>query len=331
MVNGKLNIEAHQDKAEALDGGNAPQGKDLEQLYRSYRPYAFMVAYRLLGSVSDAEDVVQDWFTEMHGRPLSTVENWKAYTARSITNRCLNLMKSARRRREGYVGEWLPEPLPHSYWTPALMDGPYEAAEQADTLSYAYLVMLEKLSAAERVVFVLREMFEYDYGTISDILGKSEVSCRKIFSRARQRLAGESATNLDYDVASGTPSHKLKLMNRFVEAVQHYDAPALMELLTDDAVLISDGGGKVRSAINPIISRKRVLALLTSRRAFRKLREWDIRNMDMHDGQSLVYYDELGQAKVVITLELAPDGERIQQVFIIMNPDKLRYLPKLTS
>ncbi|RUT33792.1 sigma-70 family RNA polymerase sigma factor [Paenibacillus zeisoli] len=293
---------------------------DLEQLYLTYRPYAFSVAYRMLGSVTDAEDIVQDWFTEMHGRSLSGIHNVKAYVAKSITNRCLNLMQSASRRRETYVGEWLPEPLPDAYV--AQVDGPYEAAEQADTLSYAYLVMLERLTATERTVFLLREVFEYDYGLIAEVVGKSEASCRKILSRVKQNL-GSKASLPPITIAS--PDSRAALMSRFAAAIQHYDIGEMVSLLTQDAVLVSDGGGRARAAINPIISRERVVALLTSQRAFKKLRIWDIRLMEMNGGLSLVYLEE-NTARAVITLELSPEDNLIQQVLIVVNPDKLGHI-----
>lgn len=297
------------------------ESPDLEQLYRTYRPYAFMVAYRMLGSVTDAEDIVQEWFAEIYSKPLTGIENWRAYLAKSITNRCLNLMNSAPRRRENYVGEWLPEPLPVSYT--AFANSPYEAVEQADTLSYAYLVMLEKLTAVERAVLVLREMFEYGYDVIAEIMNKSEASCRKILSRAKQRLDGVRSSLEGYRPSAVGVS--TEIMSRFVNAVLHYDVGAMMELLAQDAVLVSDGGGRVRAAINPIISRERVVALITSQRAFRKLRIWEMCLMDTYTGQSLVYYEE-GTARAVITLEPTSDGERIQRVYIVVNPDKLAHI-----
>ncbi|WP_433944577.1 sigma-70 family RNA polymerase sigma factor [Paenibacillus sp. SN-8-1] len=293
---------------------------DLEQLYLTYRSYAFSVAYRMLGSVTDAEDIVQDWFTEMYGRSLWGVKNVKAYIAKSITNRCLNLMQSASRRRETYVGEWLPEPLPDAYG--AQYDGPYEAAEQADTLSYAYLVMLERLTATERTVFLLREVFEYEYELIAEIVGKSEVSCRKILSRAKQNL-GPGTSYPALTIAS--PDSRAALMSRFAAAIQHYDIGEMVNLLTQDTVLVSDGGGRVRAAINPIISRERVVALLTSQRAFRKLRIWKLSQMEMNGGLSLIYHEE-NTVRAMITVELTPQGDRIQRVFIVVNPDKLGHI-----
>ncbi|MNK70192.1 ECF RNA polymerase sigma factor SigJ [compost metagenome] len=321
MTNAGTGVGAHRNKNEdrrVLESQENPP--DLEQLYRTFRPYAFTVAYRMLGSVTDAEDIVQDWFSEMHGRSLSGIQNVKAYMAKSITNRCLNLMQSASRRRETYVGEWLPEPLPDAY--SVRHDEPYEAAERADTLSYAYLVMLERLTAAERTVFLLREVFEYDYELIAEVVGKSEAGCRKILSRARQKL-GPGASNPAITIAS--PDSRAALMSRFAAAIQQYDVGEMVALLTQDAVLVSDGGGRVRSAINPIISRERVVALLTSQRAFRKLRIWNMSQMEMNGGLSLVFHEE-NTVRAVITLELTPEGDQIQRVFIVVNPDKLGHI-----
>ncbi|USB33066.1 sigma-70 family RNA polymerase sigma factor [Paenibacillus sp. YPG26] len=293
---------------------------DLEQLYRTYRRYALTVAYRMLGSITDAEDIVQDWFSEMHGRPLSGIRDVKAYIAKSITNRCLNLMQSASRRRETYVGEWLPEPLPDTYGVQ--VDGPYEAAERADNLSYALLVMLERLTPAERAVFLLREVFEYEYELIAEAVGKSEAACRKILSRAKQNLSPEASCPVP---PATSPGSRATLMNRFAAAIQHYDIGEMLTLLTQDAVLITDGGGRVRSAINPIISRERVVALLSSQRAFKKLRIWDIRQVTMNGELCLIYHAE-HTVKAVITAQLSPEGDRIQRVFIVLNPDKLGHI-----
>jgi|GEM_PF-83922 len=162
------------------ESGNPALG--VEQLYGEYRAYAFAIAYRLLGTVSDAEDAVHDMFAELAGWDGAEVRHWKGYLAKWMTNRCLNVLRSARRQRELYVGQWLPEP-----WLSAETD-PGEELERKDTLAYAYMVLLERLTPAERVVFVLREAFEYDYEAIAVMLEKTGANCRKIYSRAKRRL-----------------------------------------------------------------------------------------------------------------------------------------------
>uniref|UniRef100_A0A4Y8Q914 RNA polymerase sigma-70 factor, ECF subfamily n=1 Tax=Paenibacillus athensensis TaxID=1967502 RepID=A0A4Y8Q914_9BACL len=151
-------------------------------MYEEYRAYAFAIAYRMLGTVSDAEDAVHDLFTELAGWDGAHVRHWKGYLAKWVTNRCLNALRSARRQRELYTGEWLPEP-----WMSAELD-PGEELVRKDTLGYAYMVLLERLAPAERAVFVLREAFGYGYDEIGAMLDKSEANCRKICSRAKQRL-----------------------------------------------------------------------------------------------------------------------------------------------
>ncbi|WP_336886756.1 sigma-70 family RNA polymerase sigma factor [Paenibacillus xylanexedens] len=175
------NLHANEPEVSSLDVG---------ELYIRYKKYAFSIAYRMLGSVVEAEDIVQDCFAGIQSTSAQDIRNPKSYIARLVVNRSLNLLNSARNQRESYVGEWLPEPIGDSVEA----NMPEETMEKKELISYAYLVMLERLSPMERAVFVLREAFRYDYAEIADWLGKTESNCRQIFSRAR-RTARKTTTD----------------------------------------------------------------------------------------------------------------------------------------
>ncbi|MFD3270688.1 sigma-70 family RNA polymerase sigma factor [Paenibacillus dendritiformis] len=289
----------------------------VEELYASCRGLAFSIAYRMLGAVSDAEDVVQDVFADMAGRDLSEVRNRKAYIAKWVTNRCLNILQSARRTREAYPGEWLPEPLAASG------EQPDQLAERADSLSYAYLVMLERLTPVERAVLLLREAFEYDYEEIADIVGKSVPNCRKILSRAKEHARAPSPSA----PAGEAATRRSALVARFMSAFQHYDVEALLELLAEDAVLITDGGPHVRAAMRPLTGQSRVMKLLSSRKTFAAMRHSPPIITDVNGEPNAVYLDQ-GAVRAVCCFMLTPDQERILQVYIILNPDKLDHLAR---
>lgn len=300
------------------NGAAEQTGMDIDALYRNYRTYAFSIAYRMLGVVSDAEDVVQDWFTEIQTKDMTEIRDVKAYLAKGITNRSLNVLKSARKQREVYVGEWLPEPLVADY------DSPERILERQDVISYAYLVMLERLTPMERAVYLLREVFQYDYYAISEMLGKSESNCRKICSRAKQSLKAE-AVRMDDHAASNNEAAQRALIERFIAAFERYQVEEMLELLAEDAVMITDGGGYTRSAIFPIISRKRVLALLTSPKAFKELRGWKAVVTEVNGELNLIFKKE-GQLKGMLCFQWTSEANGIQNLYLLLNPQKLSHL-----
>lgn len=296
---------------------NGQADMDIGALYRNYRGYAFSIAYRMLGVITDAEDVVQDWFAEMQSKDMTEIRDVKAYLAKGITNRSLNVLKSARKQREVYVGEWLPEPLVADY------DSPERTLERQDVISYAYLVMLERLTPMERAVYLLREVFQYDYPAISEMLGKSESNCRKICSRAKQSLNSEEI-RIDGHPAPDQEG-KRKLIERFIAAFERYQLEELLELLSEDAVMITDGGGHTRSAIFPITSRKRVLALLTSPKAFKELRGWQAVLTEVNGEVNLIFVKK-GQLKGILCFQMASESNRIQHLYLLLNPHKLNHV-----
>ena len=311
-------LNAHNSKAESSQSAEAA---DLEEVYLNYRKYAFSIAYRMLGSVADAEDVVQDCFADLQRRDLRNIDNIKAYVAKSITNRCLNLLNSAYSRRETYIGEWLPEPVSELY------DGPEAAAERKDTLSFVFLVLLEKLSPAERAVFVLREAYQYEYEVIAGMVGKSESNCRQIFSRVKRTLQADPAAEA---MTPAPESARTGLLQRFTAAFSAHDVSGMLSLLTEHPILVADGGGQeVHTILRPMVGRKGVLALLTSRRVLGRLRSWDA-SIEAVNGESNLVFRHEEEVKAVLCLALNRTGEQIQSFYLIMGPEKLGHVQRET-
>lgn len=276
---------------EGLEAESSSAGSlGMEELYQNYKGYAFSIAYRMLGVVADAEDAVQDTFAELQRRDRSGIQNIKAYVAKGVTNRCLNMLNSARSRRETYIGEWLPEPVSTGY------DGPEAEAERKDSLSYAFLVLLERLAPTERAVFVLREAFQYDYEEIAGMVGKTESNCRQIFSRAKRTLQAERAATSP-SPSPGYGAVKENLLRRFTAAFISYDVGGMLKLLGEHPVLVADGGGQeVHTILRPMTGRKGVLALLTSRRVMHYLREWE-QHYGMVNGEPGLIFTHQGRSK----------------------------------
>ena len=224
------------------------------EAYSDLRPLLFSIAYRMLGSVAEAEDIVQDAFYR-YQRALersSSIESPKAYLSAVVTRMAIDHLRSARARKEAYVGEWLPEPL----LTDA--DAPEGAgmAERADSLSMAFLLLLERLSPVERAVFLLHDVFDYGYGEIAEIVERSEANCRQLAVRARRHIEAHKPR------FEASRAARDQLAGRFLEAVGAGDMHGLVELLAADVVVYGDGGGKVPSWRQPIVGRDRVVRLL---------------------------------------------------------------------
>ncbi|MFB5762372.1 sigma-70 family RNA polymerase sigma factor [Paenibacillus medicaginis] len=308
----------------------AEKAAEVEEWYREYRDYAFAIAYRMLGTAADAEDVVQDCFAALQQTLPEEVHNSKAYITRITVNRCLNLLHSARKQRETYVGEWLPEPVGSA----APADQPEEWAERRSMVSYAFLVLLERLKPLERAVFVLREAFQYEYKEIAELLGLTDTNCRQLYSRSRKRLAqatpsdADSSSADDMPLPSMTPVGDLarkRMLDRFTAAFMSYDVPSMLELLAEQPVFISDGGGIVHTVMRPMTVRKGVLALLTSRRVLTRLRETEISTVMLNGEEQLVFRHD-GQVVAALCLDFTTEGEHIQGVYLMVNPQKLGYI-----
>ena len=284
----------------------------VEDAYRQYKPLLFSIAYRMLGRVTEAEDIVQETFLTLVQSELDDIHHLKTYLCKAVTNKCLDRLKSAGWRREQYVGEWLPEPLLDD----TKRADPLDALVMEENVSYGLLVLLETLSPAERAVYVLRSVLDCPYREIASMLEKTESACRKLYSRAQEKLKG-----LDVQ-AKAHPVQAKNLVEQLMQAIVREDADALLSLLTQDAVLVSDGGGKVKAALRPIRSAQHVAAfLLGVSRKWPEERKVQFCSMN---GQTGVVIRESGST--IINIVLAPGMERIQTIYILRNPEKLNHL-----
>jgi RNA polymerase sigma-70 factor, ECF subfamily len=292
-------------------------GAGVADVYEEYRPLLFSIAYRMLGSASEAEDIVQEAFLRFHRETGkgTTIEAPKAYLSTVTTRLAIDQLRSARVRRERYVGTWLPEPVLSD-------DEPDVAphAETADSLSMAFLVLLESLSPVERAVFLLREVFEYEYDEIARVVGKSEDNCRQIAVRARRQVEARKPR------FEASRARREELARRFFEAITDEDESGLVELLSDDVVVYADGGGAARAFPQPVHGRDRAARLLVgvSRRGLKEFGVTGYRATSINGQPGAVIFGPEGVTVGVVTLDIA-DGQ-IQTVRAITNPDKLRHL-----
>ncbi|MGR6917670.1 RNA polymerase sigma factor SigJ [[Actinomadura] parvosata] len=289
----------------------------------AYRPLLFSIAYGMTGSVGDAEDIVQDAFLGLtKAQQAGTViADRKAYLTTAVTRLGIDHLRSARVRRETYVGEWLPEPVV----APAgAAPGPAERAELADSLSMAFLVLLESLSPVERAVFMLREAFGYGYPDVARITGKTEVNCRQIFARARQRIAA-GGRGRHSAPPPARRAHGEELARRFFDAAAGGDLDALLGMLAPDVVLHGDGGGKAQAIAKPATDAQRVARLLIAGLRRVALLGVSYRPAWVNGGPGVVMHDAEGRVASVVGLDIAPDGV-IQAIHSIANPDKLTHL-----
>ena len=287
--------------------------------YAELRPLLFSIAYRMTGSVADSEDIVQEALLRHHrAAPGTAIESDRAYLSAVTARLAIDHLRSARVRREAYVGPWLPEPI-----VDAGAPDPAEHAETADSLSLAFLVVLESLTPVERAVFLLREVFDYDYDEIARVVGKSEANCRQVAVRARAHVEDRKPRFEE------SREHRDELADRFFAAAEQGEVAALERMLAADAAFYSDSGGKVRGAVvNPIHGPARITRLLAY--FFRALREHGMRmeRTEVNGQPGALMRDEEGRLFNVFALDIADDGS-VQTVRSISNPDKLAHLGRL--
>ena len=281
----------------------------LEQ-FNQYRPLLFSIAYGMLGSATDAEDMVQETFLRTQQASETTVRAPKAYLSTIVTRLCIDHLRSARVRREQYVGSWLPEPI-----LTQQTDDPAELVELSDSLSIAFLVLLECLSPTERAVFLLREVFDYEYPAIGRIVEKSPANCRQIKVRARKHLASRRPR---FQVS---PQQQEQLTIEFMKACNSGDLQGLLAILALDVTLTSDGGGKVKAALKPLHGSMKVARfLLAIRRS--KIVPAFVSSLAEINGETGIINHVNGCPGSVLSLEII--GDRIQSIYIVVNPDKLK-------
>jgi len=280
------------------------------EIFATYRPLLFGLAYRMLGSAMDAEDIVQESFLRWQQTAGGTVETPRAYLTTVVTRLCIDHLRSARVRREEYIGPWLPEPL---VGTPP---GEERTPDLADSLSLAFLVLLETLTPAERAVFLLHDVFGYAYAEIAPIIGKSDPACRQIGARARRRV-DERRPRFD-----ASPAQHERLLQRFVQTCATGDMDTLVALLADDVTVWTDGGGRVSAALRPIHGASRAARFLLG--VLAKAPPTLATRFATVNGRPGVVIEIDGRVSHVLTIDGA--DERITAVRIVANPEKLRRL-----
>ena len=280
--------------------------------FEAHRGRLTGLAYRMLGSRADAEDAVQDAFLRWSGaQARQVIDNDEAFLVRTITRLCLDRLKSAKAKREIYVGPWLPEPVAD---TDAL--SPHTSSELADDLSFALLLALDRLSPAERAAFLLHDVFDAPFSDVAVTLEKSEAACRQLATRARK------AVREARPCAPAPPEAHMRLLAAFINAVNSGDLAQLTALLREDAIAITDGGGVKTAALNPLHGADKIARFYVG--IARKQREagvaFDFEPMLLNGAIGLLIYidGELDQ-----TLSIAPDDDRIAAIYAVRNPEKL--------
>jgi RNA polymerase sigma-70 factor (TIGR02957 family) len=283
-----------------------------DDAFARHRRLLFTIAYEMLGAASDAEDVVQETWLRWASVDQAEVRDPRAYLVRIVTRQALNRLRTLARRREDYVGQWLPEPL---------VTTPDVAAdvELAESLSMAMLTVLETLGPAERAVFVLREVFDTPYDEIAEAVGKSAAAVRQIAHRAREHVAARRPR------VSVSATEQQEALDRFLAAVRHGDLQGLLDVLAPDVVVVADGGGVVPAARRPVEGADRVAALL-----MKGLRSLDFEAAIIWLNGSPAIHIETGGAYDAAVSVAVEDG-RITRIYVVANPEKLARLEGATA
>ena len=302
------------------DAGPQPQMSGKQEALAAFDEHhrlLFSIAYRMLGTRADAEDMVQETFLRWQKASDTEIRDPRAFLVTVITRLCINQLQSARVKREQYFGQWLPEPLPTGASPEAIpmtgIDG---------SLSMAFLMLLERLTPMERAVFLLREVFEYQYAEIARTLGQSEANCRQILRRAKQHIAKDRPRFVV------SREQQEKLLQQFLETSEQGDMQGLLALLSEDVVLYTDGGGKATAVPNPIYGAERVGRFFFGAREKLMPKEF-VRCLTEINGQPAVVAYHQGRAVGVLTMDVAKG--RIRNIYIVRNPDKLRKIQGLPS
>lgn len=286
----------------------------IAESFEAYRPLLFSIAYRMLGSASDAEDMLQEAYLRYQAAEGREISELKAYLCTIVTHLCLDFLKSARVQREKYIGPWLPEPV----LTGEQYVNPFETAERHESISLAFLVLLESLTPPERAVFLLHEVFDFDYSEIGEMIGKSAANCRQLCHRAKAFIAKR------YHRFDASRETHLRLTSRFLIACQQGDVQGLKDVLAQDVVSWGDGGGKALAALRPIIGVEAVARLWLSlaRKAPANL---TVSIEDVNGSPAALLW--LDDALYSIVMFDILNG-RIQAIRNVLNPDKLAYIER---
>ncbi len=285
--------------------------------FENYRALLFSIAYRMTGSASEAEDIVQETYLRSRSTPKDDIRSPKSYLTTIMTRLCLDYLKSAHVAREQYIGTWLPEPI----LTTETSLLPSDTVEQRESISLAFLVLLERLTPPERAVFLLHEIFDYPFEEIASIIGKSSANCRQLFHRAKQHLA-EHQTRFTPSLES-----QRQLVTRFLAASQSGNLPALTALLVQEVTSWSDGGGKVLAALRPIIGQEAVARLWLGlvRKAAQRQLHFSTSVEEVNGSIAVLIWD----AEILLSLiTFDAIDEQVQAIRVILNPDKLAYIKR---
>lgn len=284
-------------------------------IFEKYRPELFRLAYGMLSRVAPAEDAVQETYIRWQKQDTEQIRSPRAWLSKVVSRICLDEIKSAKHRREEYIGPNLPEPL---LTDPA--GSPAEMLELSESLSMALLVVLDELTPVERAVFLLREVFDYDYGSVADTTGKSEPNCRKIAQRARGKVAGRRPV-----FGKEKAGHR-ELVASFIGAVREGKVAEIESLLAADARVYSDGGGKVTAARKPVKGAGKIARFMAGIQKTVPRSAWEIELMEINGEPGMVVRlnGELNN-----TWSFHIEGGRIQSIYVVLNPDKLKHLKPL--
>lgn len=294
---------------------NSPKVNDARDAreFEAHRGKLFGIAYRMLGAVGDAEDAVQDAYLRYASTKRDDIRSTEAFLVTVITRLCLDRIKSAQAQREVYVGQWLPEPLLTDQ--PPESQDPAERMADLESISYAFVLLLQSLSPEERAAFLLHEVFDYDYVEIAEFMGKSEAACRQLVSRAKKHVAEHRPR------IKTTPEEYHRIMASFMQVVSTGDLSGLMQLMSDDVTMVSDGGGKASAALHPLHGPDHVARFIIG---LVKQAEPEGVNFRLApiNGQLGVIIHYQGQLLSVATLDVV-DGH-VHGVYFMRNPDKLQ-------
>jgi RNA polymerase sigma-70 factor (ECF subfamily) len=270
----------------------------------------FGLAYRMLGSRAEAEDVVQDAFVRWHQSDRSAIRNAEAWLVTTATRLAIDRLRALKTEREAYVGPWLPEPMMRDH-----PPSPDHHVELAADLSMAFLVLLERLGPEERAAFLLHDVFDFGYAEIATVLDKSEDACRQIVSRARSRVRSERQRFQPKE------AERLSLLQRFREALEARDEQTLLKLFAPDATWTADGGGKTAASPRPIEGAAKIVRLVLT---LRERLQTGVTELDLVDVNGETGLRVRSHGQVIAVMSMLTDGEQIHAVYAVVNPDKLR-------
>lgn len=283
------------------------------ETFETYRPMMFAIAYRMLGSAMEAEDIVQEAYLRYQATPPDSIRSLKSFLSTIVTRLCLNQLKTARVQREEYIGPWLPEPI----LTTDSRLNPTGRAIEKESISMAFLVLLESLTPAERAVFLLHEVFDYEYAEIADMLNKEEAACRQLYSRARKHIAEHRPR------FKSSPEEHRRMLDSFMQAVGAGNLEGLTHLLAENVTIWSDGGGKVKASPKPIYGQHMVARFFMGIARFAP-QGYRGEIADVNSQPAIIIYTPEGAVMGVFMFEI--DQGQIQEIRAIVNPDKLTHV-----